>query len=44
MLQWFVSFPEFAEFSENSVLFKKNSNVAQQTLAFLELAASLAQI
>ena len=26
MLQWFISFPEFAEFSESSAPFRKNSN------------------
>ena len=26
MLQWLIGFPEFAEFSENSAPFRKNSN------------------
>ena len=32
MLQWFISFPEFAEFTEfneSATLFRKNSNVSE---------------
>ena len=29
MLQWFIRFPEFAEFNENSAPFRKNSNIGE---------------
>ena len=34
MVQWFISFPEFAEFSESSAPFRKNSIIEVIVLAY----------